>query len=150
MRDFLTGFLTCLFLAALMVVLLFATARCHGASVYLAWDPSPDAAAVGYAVYYGQVGVPTPARLDVGNVTNSPAIQLEVRKTYYFFVTAYDAACNESDPSTVLNYTVPDFVRVTVSCSKEIDGTNWMEIFRETSFTTNATWFYRVTIQRTQ
>jgi hypothetical protein len=115
----------------------------------LMWDQSPDAACIGDFLYYGQVGQ-MPAKVDVGYVTNTVVSNLVVGKTYLFYLTAYDAACNESDPSTVLNYTVPDFVRVTVSCSKEIDGTNWMEIFRETSFTTNATWFYRVTIQRTQ
>lgn len=145
MKDFLKGFWVCLLLVG---AVLLALVKCAGASVTLEWDPSPDPAAVGYAVYWGQVGVPTPTRLDVGNVTNSPAIQLESRKTYFFFVTAYDAACNESQPSNVLNYTAPDWVTVTVSCATDPASTNWQEIFREVSITTNQTWFYRVAIQR--
>jgi hypothetical protein len=77
------------------------------ASVTLMWDPSPDSNAVGYAVYYGTVGTPTPTRNDVGNTTNAPVNNLQPGLTYFFYVTAYDGARNESDPSNVINYSVP-------------------------------------------
>jgi hypothetical protein len=89
------------------MLMLLMGMNAFSASVSLLWDPSPDSNAVGYAVYYGTVGTPTPNRIDVGNVTNAPVNSLQPGLTYFFYVTAYDSARNESDPSNVINYTVP-------------------------------------------
>ncbi len=82
------------------------------AGVNLIWDPSPDATAIGYVVYYGPVGSTSPSRSDVGNTTNAPVNSLQSGLTYFFYVTAYDSARNESDPSNVINYTVPTSTNV--------------------------------------
>lgn len=89
----------------LFLVLLAGWAKAAGIS--LLWEPSPDSNAVGYCIYYGTVGTVTPSRIDVGNVTNAPVSNLQPGLTYYFYCTAYDSARNESDPSNVINYTVP-------------------------------------------
>ena len=88
-------------------LLLASFGNAVAAGVLLLWDASPDAAAVGYAAYYGPVGNPTPSRIDVGNTTNTPVNNLQAGITYFFYVTAYDSVGNESDPSSVINYTVP-------------------------------------------
>ena len=77
------------------------------AGINLMWDPSPDPAAVGYVVYSGPVGTAQPSRIEVGNVTSALITNLQQGLTYLFYVTAYDSARNESDPSNVINYTVP-------------------------------------------
>lgn len=81
-------------------------------SITLAWDPSPDAYAVGYRIYYG-----TESRsyshypVDVGNVTEYTIKGLLRNKIYYFAVTALDIDGNESDFS-------PE-----VSTAREFEGT---------------------------
>lgn len=92
-----------------IVVLVALAVFGKAASVTLIWEPSPDSNAVGYAIYYGAIGVPTPTRNDVGNVTIAPVNSLQPGVTYFFYVTAYDSAKNESDPSNVINYTVPAY-----------------------------------------
>jgi hypothetical protein len=116
-------------LALSLLGLLAAALSCRGASVSLLWDPSPDTNAVGYAVYYGAVGTLGPNRIDVGDVTNAPVNSLQPGFTYFFYVTAYDSARNESDPSNVINYTVPISVvpTVLVFSSDQVNGPWWQK-----------------------
>lgn len=126
-KDFWKGFLSPVVVAIILYLCLRSCAV--SASVSLLWDPSPDTNAVGYAVYYGTVGTPTPTRIDVGNVTNAPVNSLQPGLTYFFYVTAYDSARNESDPSNVINYTVPSSTgpQIVVLESEAVTGPWWQK-----------------------
>lgn len=140
MKDFLKAFA----FVVLFGLLALGCVRCNGASVTLMWEPSPDSNAVGYAVYFGTVGTPTPTRNDVGNVTNAPVNNLQPGFTYFFYVTAYDSARNESDPSNVINYTVPtNWIQIVVDESSDITGP-WFVRYSHQVFWTNIVWSINV------
>lgn len=145
MKDFLKGFgLGLLILGALLLLLV----KCCGETADVWWDPLADPECKGYVLYYGQSGSVSTNRADVGPSTNTTVSNLITGRTYYFYLTAYDSAHAESDPSPVRLYTPLSLVRVMVSCSTDPTGTNWQTIFTETSITTNASWFYKVRITR--
>jgi hypothetical protein len=83
-----------------------------GASATLSWSPvAGDATLAGYRIYYG-----TAPRgyfqavgdgLEVGNVTTYTLTGLNAATTYYFAVTAYDWALNESAFSNETAKTLP-------------------------------------------
>ena len=73
-------------------------------AVSLSWDPATDDTAVtGYKIYSGLSSVQTDGGSytfgdkDVGNVVSYKMTGLSNNVTYYFVVTAYDAAGNESE-----------------------------------------------------
>jgi hypothetical protein len=77
----------------------------------LQWGASPDPLVVGYRVYYG-----TSSRayqqakgkgIDSASATTYVAKGLQSGKTYYFAVTEYDAAGNESDFSAEVSKIIP-------------------------------------------
>src|SRR6266478_1535267 len=79
------------FWTAIALVLGLATAAQAG-PIALAWDPSPDAAVIGYIVIYGTVpGEYTHVR-DVGNATTASFPSLVSGQIYYFVVQAYTAS----------------------------------------------------------
>jgi uncharacterized membrane protein YgcG len=92
-----------------VLFLLFLAAPALSADVTLAWDPNTEADLEGYGVYFKQGASGPPYDL-VGYVTleelqdpDNPAFpitDLEKGSNYYFAVTAYDAAGNESAYST--------------------------------------------------
>lgn len=72
--------------------------------ITLSWDASTDNVGVkGYKIFYGTQSVSadsasyTQGPVDAGNVLTFDVKNLENGKTYYFAVTAYDAAGNESE-----------------------------------------------------
>lgn len=72
--------------------------------VKLTWDAATDNVGVsGYKIFYGTSSVSTDSAsytmgpVDVGNVLAYDVTGLENGKTYYFALTAYDAAGNESE-----------------------------------------------------
>lgn len=72
--------------------------------VTLSWDAATDNVGVtGYKIFYGEASVSTDSASytmgpeDVGNVLTYDVEGLENGKTYYFAITAYDAAGNESE-----------------------------------------------------
>lgn len=73
----------------------------------LAWDASTDASVAGYYVYYGPAPRTYPSRVDVGNQTSYSVLNLGQGQTYYFAVTAYDAARVESVYSNEVFATIP-------------------------------------------
>ena len=91
--------------AGLLLSLLPAPALAVGINLW--WDPSPDPTVVGYAVYYGPAGTSAPERQDVGNATSATVRNLQPGVAYFLYLTAYDSAYNESDPSNVIDYTAP-------------------------------------------
>jgi hypothetical protein len=92
-------------LAALLLSLLPGTL--HAAGLSLTWEPSPDPAVAGYVIYFGPSGAAAPQRQDVGNTTTTVVGNLQPGLTYSLYLTAYDSATIESDPSNVIEYTVP-------------------------------------------
>jgi len=75
--------------------------RAHAATlVDLAWDTSPESDVAGYRIHAGtssgNYSLPT---IDVGPANTYSITTLSANTTYYFVVTAYDRAGNESLPS---------------------------------------------------
>lgn len=75
--------------------------------VTVAWDPNPETDIAGYRVYYGQVGTSVTNTVSPGTTTQQQVISLLPATQYWFYVTAFNTAGLESDPSTVLTYTTP-------------------------------------------
>lgn len=119
-------------------------ATAGNAKVVLTWDASKDADATGYKVYYGKTSVTKAGQtydstLDVKNVLTYTLAKLQNDTPYYFAVTAYDAAGNESEnysfeasakPSATL--TQADTVAPTVTSAEAISQTLVRVIFSET------------------
>jgi hypothetical protein len=83
----------------------------------LAWDP-PDISTdvTGYMLYYGTVSGAYSQSIDVGNTTDYTVGNLIDGKTYYFAVTAYNAAGYQSVYSNEVSLTLspPQYLLLTV------------------------------------
>ena len=75
-------------------------------TVTLKWDPSRASDIAGYRLYYGTGSRAYTQKLDIGNSTTTLVSNLAEGRTYFFAVTAYNAAA-ESSPSNEVSYTVP-------------------------------------------
>jgi len=95
----------CLHTTPILLFLLCFVAQATAADVSLAWDPSTTPNIVGYKVYYGNASHTYGAPITVGNRTTYTVTGL-ANGTYYFAVTAYDAAGNESDFSNEVSQTI--------------------------------------------
>ena len=73
----------------------------------LIWERSPDETVAGYHVYCADVTLHQSSRIDVGNASACLITNLIEGRTYQFHVTAYDSAGLESDPSNVVEFSVP-------------------------------------------
>jgi PKD repeat protein len=82
----------------LMVLHLWACPG-YGATFKLAWDANPETDLAGYRLHYGTASGNYPQVVDVGDVTGYEVVGLEDGVTYYFAVTAYNTAGNQSDYS---------------------------------------------------
>ena len=91
-------------LAALAVVLGAKTALAQS-SVTLAWNTDTDPTVVGYNLDYGTSSGNLTQTEDVGNTTTTTVSGLTAGTTYYFAVTAYNAAGVNSVNSNVVVYT---------------------------------------------
>ena len=83
-----------------MALLALSVDLVHAATVIqLSWNPNTEPDLAGYRIRYG-VAPSTPTQMiDVGLVTTYSIMNLTAGTTYYFVVTAYDQAGNESQPS---------------------------------------------------
>jgi hypothetical protein len=86
--------------------------------VTLAWDPVTAATLAGYKVHYGTSPRSYVASIPIGTATTYtfPDGFLLAGKTYYFAVSAYDSAGNESGYSNEVSKTFP-------TCDINNDGT---------------------------
>ena len=83
------------FMALAMSLLFCYCSQGFAGDVSLAWDASESEDTIGYNVYYGNSSRNYDAPIDVGNQTSYTFSNLAAG-TYYFSVTAYDSAGNES------------------------------------------------------
>lgn len=65
-------------------------------SAFVTWHPNSELDLAGYKIYYGTEPGVYHNNIDVGNRTQYEIIGLNVGQDYYFAVTAYDLARNES------------------------------------------------------
>jgi len=94
------------FFSVLLVALLISVwARAE--QVTLAWDANTEPDLAGYKVHYGTASGSYTVHIDVHNVTTYTVTGLTAGQTYYFVVTAYNAANNESGYSNQVSYSVP-------------------------------------------
>jgi hypothetical protein len=73
-------------------------------SLTLEWDAASDSDIAGYKIYYGTSSRSYDTIMDVGNYTTATIGNLDGNQDYYFAVTAYDAAGNESGYSDEVFY----------------------------------------------
>lgn len=83
-----------------------------GGSVKLSWNANTENDVTGYRVYYGTSSGNYSQVADAGKVTTFTVNGLQDGSTYYFVLTAYDNAGNESGysaevPATILDTTPP-------------------------------------------
>ncbi len=94
------------FFSVLLVALLISVwARAE--QVTLAWDANTESDLAGYKVHYGTASGSYTTSVDVHKVTTAIVTGLTAGQTYYFVVTAYNAANNESGYSNQVSYSVP-------------------------------------------
>lgn len=79
----------------------------HSFQLSLAWDPNNEPHIAGYKVYYGTVSRDYIFEVDVGNNTSVTISDLELSKTYYFAITAYNVDGDESNFSDEISYKGP-------------------------------------------
>ncbi|MCI0527739.1 MAG: fibronectin type III domain-containing protein [Nitrospira sp.] len=97
--------LACRLCMIFSILLIPAWAGAGTASV--SWNPNTESDLAGYKAYYGtSSGSYSSSPIDVGNVTTYTISGLTDNQTYYFVVTAYDTALNESAPSTEVSFLV--------------------------------------------
>jgi hypothetical protein len=85
-----------------LALLLFLAPCALAAPITLAWDAAPGA--TGYTIHYGGASRSYTATVDVGNTTSAALSALDPAKLYYFAVTAYDDAGDESAFSNEILY----------------------------------------------
>jgi len=94
------------FFSVLLIALLISVwARAE--QVTLAWDANTEPDLAGYKVHYGTASGSYTTIVDVHNVITATVTGLAAGQTYYFVVTAYNAANNESGYSNQVSYSVP-------------------------------------------
>ncbi len=94
--------------AAIITLLITSISLCHAIqSCTLAWNASPGAA--GYKLRYGTTSGKPTTTVDVGTATTRTVSNLNEATTYFFTVTAYNAATTpiESQPSNEISYRTP-------------------------------------------
>ena len=91
----------------LTALLALGGGRATAESITLAWDPSPDLSVVGYRIYTRALPGTNYTTVDVGNTNVFTLHALSTAATYSFYVTCYNAAGLESDPSNSVEYTLP-------------------------------------------
>jgi hypothetical protein len=98
-----------LLVLSFIIVFIFTTSIAFAATVILQWNPNTEEDLAGYKLYYGNTSktynVITP-------IPDKTAITFSVELnpgTYFFALTAYDLASNESGYSNEVSTTIPEY-----------------------------------------
>ncbi len=91
----------------LFLSLLFSSTD-SAAQIRLAWNPNAESDLAGYLLHYGTASRTYGAPIDVGDATSYTVNGLTPGVRYYFALTAYDTAFNESAFSNEIYGTVTD------------------------------------------
>lgn len=119
-----------IFSAVFVSVVMFYS-PCCAATVSLSWDANTESTLAGYKVYYiadsytlpfdGTGAVEGASPVDVHNQTTATVSGVDLNRTYYFAVTAYDTSGVESPYSNIV--TILEAVPPTVSLSSPANNT---------------------------
>ncbi len=93
---------TCAFFA---IICLLSNSQAR--ELIISWDRNTEADLAGYKIYYGTSSRQYTQFIDVGKINNFTVSGLSEGVTYFFAVTAYDTAKNESDFSREVSATIP-------------------------------------------
>ena len=114
------------------------SAQSWAKDVTLQWNPNLESNVAGYKVYYkdnaagsftGTGAAQGSSPLDVRNTTIVTLNNLDVAKNYFFQVTAYDTAGNESEFSNLVESAAGSTVPVPAGSGKgDINGDGWITI----------------------
>jgi hypothetical protein len=96
-----------LLIAISLLILLYFIRVVYAAQVNLAWDANSELDIAGYKVHYGTHRSGYDVSLDVGNWLSCTIGDLREDEIYYFAVTAYDTAGNESGYSNEVISPIP-------------------------------------------
>lgn len=89
---------TIFFIVLIFSALIVSAQYAQGASVALMWNPnSPEENVIGYRLYYGTESRNYVLMIDITDETSKKISHLEKGQNYYFAVTAFNAAGEESD-----------------------------------------------------
>ena len=95
-------------IGALVLLASLISHSAFAASVNVAWDANSESDLAGYSVHYGTASGTYIYHINAGNKTSQLVSNLSNGATYYFAVTAYDAAGNESLPSAEASVAIPE------------------------------------------
>jgi fibronectin type 3 domain-containing protein len=144
--------------ATLCIISACISLTAHAAQVQLDWDlPTISTGLAGYKVYYGQATTDYDVSEDAGLSTTATLSGLEAGRTYYFAVTAYDTAAQESDFSNEVSMVIPsDDFSLTASPTTVAAGgalsvswtapsgqspTDWIGLYRTGAANTDYLWW---------
>src|SRR5438105_821911 len=91
----------------LALIWLASITRVVAGNMTLAWDADSDPSVVGYRLYSGTTTGVYTQTTEVGSALSVSVSNLAGGKTYFFVVTAYNAAAVESGPSNEVSYLAP-------------------------------------------
>lgn len=113
-----------------LVIFFAGQATCLATNVTLQWDPETDPSVTGYKVYYqadsstqpfsGTGATSGASPINVQNLTSTTINGLDPSHAYYFAVTAYNAAGEESSYSNVV--AIPESLPPTVSLTSPLNN----------------------------
>lgn len=95
--GYISGVLNCMILAFVL-----------DQSITIHWFPNKESDLAGYKIYYGHESRSYSWVIGTGRVTEFRITDLQPGKKYFFAVTAYDTAGNESSFSDEVAVTIPD------------------------------------------
>ena len=107
-------------LALASSVLLFCAAHASAGQAHLTWDAVSAPNLAGYRLYYSLTPSSYTTYIDVGLQTTAAMTGLTAGKTYYFVVTAYDTAGDESGASNTASVTISS--NTTSAVNRDFNG----------------------------
>jgi len=126
-------------LCVVLCVIVFNSSFAIAGSLKASWNANTEPDLAGYKIYYGESSGNYTNSINVGKVTQYAITQLQDGVTYYFVITAYDTAGNESGyslevsaktilidsaPPTVSSVTPRDLSRVEIKFSEAVSATS--------------------------